>query len=140
MVTGPRNETEQRALSEGTDSAGGYIVPTPLASNFIGLLRARSHVFASGAQTIELPSETLSIAKMTTDPVPGWRSEAAALAESDPVLGQTIFTARSLGVLGYVEYFGCIGAGVIALQICRPIPPNLAVFNVRNIRRNHAPL
>ena len=38
-VTGPRNEDEKRALSEGTDSAGGYTVPAPLSSDFIDLMR-----------------------------------------------------------------------------------------------------
>lgn len=99
MVLGPRTEAEKRALSEGTDSAGGFTVPTPLAGRFIDLMRARSHVFAAGAQTVELPSETLGIARVASDPVPAWRNEAASLAESDPSLGKLTFTSRSLGVL-----------------------------------------
>ena len=50
MITGPRNDSEKRALSEGTLSAGGYTVPTPLAREFIDMLRARTVCINAGAQ------------------------------------------------------------------------------------------
>ncbi|MEX0708051.1 MAG: phage major capsid protein [Woeseia sp.] len=99
MILGPRGDAERRALSEGTDSAGGFTVPTPLAGQFIDLMRARSHVMSAGAQTVQLGSETLGIAKVASDPVPGWRNENASIAESDPTLSKLTFTARSLSVL-----------------------------------------
>lgn len=96
MVTGPRNEMERRALAEGTDSAGGYTVPTPLASEFIDRLRAKSVAIRAGARTVPMTSETLAIARLETDPVVAWRQENAAVAESDPTFGRVTLQARSL--------------------------------------------
>jgi len=103
MVCGARNEAEKRALGEGTDSAGGYTVPAPLAADFIDRLRARARVFQAGAQTVEMTSETLQIAKVVTDPAPAWRDENAAIAETDPAFGRVLFVARSLACLTKVS-------------------------------------
>lgn len=96
MVTGPRNETEKRALSEGTDSAGGYTVPTPLASWFIDRLRSQSVAVRAGARTIPMDSQTLAIARLETDPTIGWRAENASVAEGDPTFAAVTLTAKSL--------------------------------------------
>lgn len=96
MVTGPRNDIEKRALSEGTNSAGGFTVPAPLASWFIDRLRGRSVVIAAGAMTVPMESATLAIARLETDPAIGWRAENAALASGDPTFGRVLLTAKSL--------------------------------------------
>lgn len=96
MVVGPRSEIEKRALSEGTNSAGGYTVPTPLASWFIDRLRARSAVIKAGALTVSMDSATLAIARLDTDPVIGWRAENAALASGDATFSRVLLTAKSL--------------------------------------------
>jgi HK97 family phage major capsid protein len=103
LITGSRNEAEKRILSEGTDSAGGFSVPTPLAGEFIDLMRARSHVFSAGARVVDLPSETLKIARISTEPTPSWRAENAIIPEGDPTLGQVLFTARSLAFITRVS-------------------------------------
>ena len=48
MVTGPRNDMEKRALSEGTDSAGGYTVPSVVSKEFYDALRPASTVLQVG--------------------------------------------------------------------------------------------
>lgn len=95
MVCGPRNEAERRALAEGTDSAGGHTVPTPLAQEFIDLLRANSVVVQSGALTVPMTSETLKIAKLTKDPTFAWRAENAAITDNDVTFGAVTFRALS---------------------------------------------
>jgi HK97 family phage major capsid protein len=95
-ITGPRNEAESRALSEGTDSAGGFTVPTPLASQFIDRLRARSVAMQAGAMTVPMDSATLAMARLETDPDSGWRAENAAIAEGDPTFGRVLFEAKTL--------------------------------------------
>jgi HK97 family phage major capsid protein len=95
-VTGPRNEAEQRALAAGTDSAGGFTVPTDLAADFIDRMRARSVAIAAGAQTVEMTTGTLSMARIETDPTCDWKAENAAIAEGDPTFSQVLFTARTL--------------------------------------------
>lgn len=99
MVTGPKTDSEKRALAEGTDSAGGYTVPDILSARLIDRLRSASVVFRAGAQTVPLQSDVSYVAKVATDPVPAWRSENAAVNESDPTFARVTFTARSLAVL-----------------------------------------
>lgn len=96
MITGPRNDAERRALSEGTNSAGGFTVPTPLATAFIDRLRAQSVAIRAGAMTVPMTSQTLAIARLETDPTIGWRAENAALASGDPTFGRVVLTAKSL--------------------------------------------
>ncbi len=99
MAIGAKTDTERRALSEGTDSSGGFTVPTILSSELIDALRAASVVQAAGAQTVPLTSDTQSIAKVSADPTPAFRNEAAAVAESDPTFSSVTFTPRSLMVM-----------------------------------------
>lgn len=96
LVTGPRNDFEAKALSEGVTTAGGYTVPAPLATWYIDRLRAKSMVIKAGARTIPMDSQTLAMARLETDPTIGWRAENAAIAEGDPTFGRVMLSARSL--------------------------------------------
>lgn len=98
MVVGGKNDVERRALSEGSDSAGGYTVPDILSATLIDLARAQSVVMRAGAQTVPLTSDTNNFAQLLTDPVPAWRAEAGAVAESDPTFGLVQMIPRSLAV------------------------------------------
>jgi HK97 family phage major capsid protein len=95
-IAGPRNEAEQRALSESVNSAGGFTVPDPLAAEFIDNLRSQSVVMQAGAMTVPMASETLAIARAIGDPAVAWRNENAAVAETDPTYDRVTFTARTL--------------------------------------------
>jgi HK97 family phage major capsid protein len=99
MVTGPRNDMERRVLAEGSDSAGGYTVPTPLAMQFIDRLRAASVVMRAGALTVDMTSETLALARLATDPTVAWRAENAEVTASDPTFARVLLTAKSLASL-----------------------------------------
>lgn len=98
MVLGGKTDAERRALSEGSDSAGGYTVPNVLSATLIDLARAQSVVIRAGAQTVPLTSDNLNYAKLLTDPVPAWRLEAGNVAESDPTFGLVPLVPRSLAV------------------------------------------
>lgn len=99
MVLGPKTDAERRALSEGTDSAGGYTVPDILSSRMIDRMRARSVVSQAGAMTVPLSSDQNYIAKVLTDPVPQWRAENAEIASSDATFGRVSMAPKSLAVL-----------------------------------------
>lgn len=99
MVNGPRNEAEMRALAEGTDSAGGYSVPTILSAQAIDALRARTVAIQAGSEVVPLKSDKHDYAKLLTDPVAAWRAENAAVAESEPTFGRVRFTPQTLGVV-----------------------------------------
>ncbi|MCA8927609.1 MAG: phage major capsid protein [Alphaproteobacteria bacterium] len=99
MILGGKTETERRALAEGSDSAGGYSVPAVVSAELLDNLRAASVTVQAGARTVPLTSATNSIAAVASDPAPAWRSENAAVAESDPTFRAVVFTPRSLAVL-----------------------------------------
>ncbi len=98
-LTGAQNEVERRALSVGTNSAGGFTVPTILSAQLIDGLRAASVVQAAGAQFIPMPSANLNVAKVLTDPAAGFRLEEAAIAVADPTFGLVSLVPKSLAVL-----------------------------------------
>ena len=96
MVNGPQNDIERRALSEGTDSAGGFTVPTFLSARLIDRLRAKSTIFKAGAQTIPLTTDSNKFAKLATDPTATWRLENASISDNSPTFSELEFTPRSL--------------------------------------------
>ena len=98
-IAGASTDAERRALVEGTDSAGGYTVPTSLSAQLIDALRAASMVVQAGARTVPLDTNSVAVAKLLTDPVPAWRSENGAVNESDPTFGQVLFEPKSLAVM-----------------------------------------
>jgi HK97 family phage major capsid protein len=97
---------EQRVLSEGTDSAGGYTVPEILAGRFIDRVRNAMVVQRAGAQTVPMTSDTLHIARLA-QPVAAspdittaqWKTENDTIDETDLLLERVTFTARTLPVL-----------------------------------------
>lgn len=98
MIVGAKTDAERRALSEGSDSAGGFTVPDILSATLIDLARAQSVVMRAGAQTVPLTSDTNNMARLLSDPVPAWRAEAGSVAESDPTFGRVQLIPRSLAV------------------------------------------
>lgn len=89
-------ERERRAMAEGTLSAGGYAVPTPLAAGIIDRARALARVFQAGARTVPMESQTLSLARLTGDPTASWVAENGAITASDATLDQVKFSAFTL--------------------------------------------
>jgi HK97 family phage major capsid protein len=99
MVVGAESDVERRALAEGTDSAGGYTVPTPLSAELIDLMRAATVAIRAGARTVPLTSDVNYVAKVASDPVPAWRTEGGLVADSEPTFARVAFEPRSLAVL-----------------------------------------
>ena len=89
----------RNALSEGTDSAGGYTVPAILLPQLIDRMRSEQTVIRAGAKTIMLDSMKTTIARLDTDPVAAWRNENAAIANSDAVFSGVVLQARTLAVI-----------------------------------------
>jgi HK97 family phage major capsid protein len=103
------SDLELRALSEGSDSAGGYSVPEVLAGSFIDRVRNVATVFRAGAVTVPMTSDTLHIARLaqpglTVDGSPAgvetlWKTENDDITEGDLTLERVTFTARTLPVI-----------------------------------------
>lgn len=86
----------ERALAEGTQSAGGYLVPTPLSAQVIDLARNQLRVIEAGAITVPMTSQTLRIPRLTGEGTAAWRLENAALTASDLTFDAVTFKAKSL--------------------------------------------
>lgn len=84
------------ALSEGTATAGGHLVPTPLSGRIIDLARNAMRVMQAGAMTVPMTSQTLKIARLTGEGTPAWHTENAAITAGDLIFDAVTFTARTL--------------------------------------------
>lgn len=96
MVLGARTDAEKRALAEGTDSAGGFTVPAPLAQYFIDRLRRQSVVVRAGARTVPMSTESLSIARVESDPQAKWKVENDTVEETSMTFGRVALEAKTL--------------------------------------------
>ncbi len=96
LAVGPRNGAETKAMSEGTGSAGGFLVPNNLSGMFIDLARAQARVLEAGAMTLPIYNGNLSVAKLLGDPVAGWKAENADIADTAGTIGRIEMVARTL--------------------------------------------
>jgi HK97 family phage major capsid protein len=86
----------ERALAEATVGAGGALVPAPLSSRVIDLARNQTRVFQAGAVTVPMTSQTLALARLTSEGTPAWKTEGASITAADMVFDRVTFTARTL--------------------------------------------
>lgn len=98
-LTGTSNPEIRNTLSEGTDSAGGFSVPSYVLPQFIDKLRAKTQLINAGARTLMLDTKKTTIVRTDTDATAAWRSENGALVASDPVLSAVDFVPQDLHVL-----------------------------------------
>jgi HK97 family phage major capsid protein len=97
MATGQWDgAAEERALSEGTLTAGGHLVPTPLSARVIDLARNATRVFQAGAVTVPMGAQTLRLARLTGEGTPAWKAENATITDADMTFDAVTFTARTL--------------------------------------------
>ncbi|HUG47981.1 MAG TPA: phage major capsid protein [Candidatus Limnocylindria bacterium] len=103
IVTGEWGDIphEARAMSVGTDGAGGFLVPEPLSARVIDKARNQARIFQAGALTVPMASSTMKLARVAGDPTAAWKLENAAATVSDMTLEQVELTARTL--IGYVK-------------------------------------
>lgn len=93
------SDLEQRVLSEGTDSAGGFSVPEILAGQFIDRVRNAMITMRAGAVTVPMTSDTLHLARLASADAPTWHAENAVITEGNLTLERVTFTARTLPML-----------------------------------------
>ncbi len=97
LATGEWDGAEhERALAEGTATAGGHLVPTPLASRVIDLARNASRVMQAGATTVPMTSQTLKLARLAGEGTPAWKAEGAAITAADMTFAPVTFTAKTM--------------------------------------------
>lgn len=96
-------DAERRAMAEGTLTAGGNMVPTLLATEIVDLARNKAAVFNAGARIVPMANAVENVARWATDPTPAWRSENAAITQSDATVQTLQLKAKSLSVITLVS-------------------------------------
>lgn len=98
-VAGMRTSDGVRnALTEGTDTAGGYTVPSVLLPGILNALVPASALLQAGANVAVLnqQGDSFKIAATDTIPTAAWRLESGNIAESEPAFRSIAITPRSL--------------------------------------------
>jgi HK97 family phage major capsid protein len=98
-ITKPMNKLEERALGEGTATAGQELTFADHLNDFIPYLFPFSAVLPAGAKIIKLGTDSTVIPRVTSIPTIAWRAENAAVTESDPAFDSVTFAPESLAVL-----------------------------------------
>lgn len=98
-VAGMQTASDVRAaLSEGTNTDGGYTVPNVLMPNIMEALVPASSLLQAGAGVVALDvgGKDFTTAAIDVIPTAAWRAEAGAISESGPTFRAVVATPRSL--------------------------------------------
>ena len=103
LHTDPGDEAVKKALSESTDSAGGYVVPTEYRDELIKRLPELSELFPH-VRNVPVAGDSGEYPKLATDVSITWgRSENADLTETDPVFTQLTWTVHNMSAITYMS-------------------------------------
>lgn len=82
-------------LSEGTDSEGGYLVPSPLSNRIFEIITAVGHA-RKEMTVLPMSSMTLDLSTLVTKPTVAVIAEGAQVTASDMVFGRKTLTATKV--------------------------------------------
>ncbi len=90
-----------RALAIGTDSSGGYALPSSVMPGILEALAPASSLLLAGAGILPLSegAKTFNFAAVDALPVATWRAENGAADESAPTFKNIAITPRSLSFM-----------------------------------------
>lgn len=92
----------QRALSEGTAAAGGFLVAEEHSSVINADIILRSNL-AQRCRLITTESSVTRIPRLTTNVEGTWEAEAATIAQNDPVFAEVEVTTHKLATLNILS-------------------------------------
>ena len=99
----PSDEIVRKALSEGTDSAGGYLVPAEYRAELIRRLPELSELFPY-VRKVPVITDAGEFPKLDSDVTIAWgRAENAALTETDPAFTHLAWTVRNMSAITYLS-------------------------------------
>jgi len=96
------NALQRKALSEGSQSEGGTLVPAEMAT-FIIQKMSDYGVFRRNVTRVPMSSDTLSVPEVTDDMTIYCPGEGGEIDESDVGAGQVTLTTRKFACLGRVS-------------------------------------
>lgn len=85
-----------KAMSEGTNSAGGYFVPEEIQSGIIRMVEDFGLVRKFSTKISMPKTDTLNLPRLTTSVTVSWPGENTAGTPSDPVLGNVVLAVKTL--------------------------------------------
>ena len=91
-----------KALNEGTDTAGGYLVPTVVRAAIVERITELSHI-RQRATVIPVTSDTFDVPRLDDSAIVSWTSENATLNTSTLTFGRVQLTPYKLAVIIYVS-------------------------------------
>ena len=91
------HNVEARALSEGTNSAGGYLVPQEFAARVIRLVETYG-TFPAAAENVTLARDVMTIPKRSTGTTAYFVNEGSSVTESDTAWTQVTLNSKKLAV------------------------------------------
>lgn len=94
----PTTPEVRNALSEGTNTAGGFTVPSVVMPQILDALVPASSLLQAGMPIVPLDTgaKSYTTAILSGVPTAAWRAESGAVAESDPVFSGVVAAAQSL--------------------------------------------
>ena len=98
-VAGMRSSTAvQNSLSTGTDTSGGYLLPTVVMAEILQALVPASSLLSAGAGILPLEQGAKSFTTVAVDSIPtaAWRLESGAVNMSDPAFRAVVAAPKSL--------------------------------------------
>lgn len=91
--------TANKALSEGTSTAGGFLVPDEFSNELIDLLRAKAVIRGLSPRVYQLKGDTLNIPRQTTAATAYWIEENAEKTESEQAFGNVKLVLKEVAAL-----------------------------------------
>lgn len=94
--------SDKKALAEGLDTGGGYLVPADFGSPMLrrmtatAVVRSRARVIPTGRDTLVLPEFGSSSSTYNSGFTGTWEGESALFTENDPAIGQFQAPVRKL--------------------------------------------
>ena len=85
--------------SGGSDTGGGYLLPSPVSERFVDLARSASVCMRAGAQTLAMDTSEISIARLTADASPVWREELVAVTSSDVAFDKIVLRPKVVAAI-----------------------------------------
>lgn len=97
------SDAEQRALAEGVDASGGFLIPEVLSTRVIDRVRNASRVIDAGALTVGMESDTLNLARLAGGNTANWKIENDVVAQSDQTWERVQLKTKTATVLQRVS-------------------------------------
>jgi len=87
-----------KALSEGVDTAGGYLVPEEFKAQVLDIAKDVGYVRKYGT-VLTLNKDTMNIPKLSSKPSVSWVSEGGQISEGEPTFEQVQLVVKKAGII-----------------------------------------